>query len=316
MEHYEVESKLSDAIFGPVMLCKDLRHGNKLVAIKLINLAASARHVTASSHEDEARTVQEDNEMELAVYHAFAAHGGHAHVLNLHETFDDDLGYRHMVLDYCRGGELYDAVVAATALSMPLAQRYFRQVGQGLYFMHSCGFAHRDVSLENVLLDANNHCKLIDFGLATPIHSTTPPTSSIGKLFYMAPEVYQGIPYDPVAADMWSLGVLLFIMVVGSPPMEKPHAEDERYALIHTHGIRGLLAAWKVHDRFTTDAVDVLNSLLCIEPRRRMSMPALLRHPFMQKEQEALNPSYSKVLDSPVSWTTLLQLFAHTSLIF
>ncbi|ETW07308.1 CAMK/CAMKL protein kinase [Aphanomyces invadans] len=315
MEHYAVESKLADAIFGPVLLCKALRMGNKLVAIKQVDLTAAARQVSA----DAARKVQEDNAMELAVYQAFRANGGHTHVLHLHETFDDANRRRHLVLDYCPGGDLYDAIISATALPLPLAQRYFRQVCQGLSFMHSCGFAHRDISLENVLVDANNHCKLIDFGLATPIKDATPSTSSVGKQFYMAPEVYQGFPYDPVAADMWSLGVLLFIMIVGSPPMEKPTAEDERFVLIHKDGIQGLLAAWKIDDRFSSDAVAVLDSLMCVQPRRRLTMSALLRHPFLQKELDILHPPASRAptpqlpqdraSPSPVPWTALLQLF-------
>ncbi|KAG6612200.1 serine/threonine protein kinase [Phytophthora cinnamomi] len=92
--------------------------------------------------------------------------------------------------------------------------RLCRQVTLGLHFLHSNGIAHRDVSLENVLL-RGGVCKLSDFGLATDAERMC--AEVVGKANYMAPEVVAGEAYAPVAADMWSLGIVLFIMLTGSP---------------------------------------------------------------------------------------------------
>ncbi|GLE10938.1 hypothetical protein PINS_up023210 [Pythium insidiosum] len=102
--------------------------------------------------------------------------------------------------------------------------------------MHSNGFAHRDLSLENVLVTDDNTCKVCDFGLAAV--ADQPSNETVGKMFYMAPEVLSGSSYDPKKADVWSLGVMLFIMLFGAPPVESAAPTDARFKIISTKGIR------------------------------------------------------------------------------
>ena len=95
--------------------------------------------------------------------------------------------------------------------------------------MHKNGYAHRDLSPENVLIDSQGNCKICDFGLVAA--SEVPTTGTVGKLFYMAPEVYAADrrSYVPKMADMWSLGALLFVMSTGIPLVDKPSVEDSKF---------------------------------------------------------------------------------------
>ncbi|CAK4665170.1 hypothetical protein LEN26_003718 [Aphanomyces euteiches] len=274
MDEYTAETTIAQAIFGPVLLCKQRATG-RLVAVKQLNLLA----MESGKSLVEGRNVQEDNAVERAVYAAFAAHGGHANVLNLLDEFEAN-GCRHLVLDYCQGGELFDIVVGgATPLNPLRARRYFRHIVHGINFMHTCGFAHRDISLENILVDGTDVAKVIDFGLAAPINARS--NDCVGKLFYMAPEVYHGRKYDPAAADMWSLGILLFILHVGSPPVESTSPDDDRFKIIQTQGIRGLIRLWKIEGLFSHDAIALLDALLRVDPVRRMTMAGAMSHPYL-----------------------------------
>ena len=132
----------------------------------------------------------------------------------------DDGEVLYAVLEYAPDGELFAAVEKNGAMTEPLAKSVAWQVLAGLNFLHRCGIAHRDMSLENALVSGDT-VKIIDFGLCCPLQPMGDAArlvrGSVGKRFYMAPEVWAGQrPYDPAAADVWSAGVMLFILVTVS----------------------------------------------------------------------------------------------------
>ena len=138
----------------------------------------------------------------------------------------------NMVLEHADGGDLLSAMEQEPEEKFSEYQSccYFRQLVAALSFIHAQGLVHRDVSLENLLL-CGNQVKLCDFGLAA-YHKPMPPagpglTELVGKIIYMAPEVYKKRPcYDGRRADAWSAGVCLFIMLTGAPPLSKPNRTD------------------------------------------------------------------------------------------
>ncbi|EQC42378.1 CAMK/CAMKL protein kinase [Saprolegnia diclina VS20] len=281
MDAYTLVEKVADAIYGQVLLCKENATG-RLVVIKQTNLAAMRAKRACTTQ----RKVAEDGEMEKTVYTALSARGGHTNVLSLLDSFDNET-HSHLVFDHCKFGELYNVLVDAPESRFGLrdAQAYFRQIVRGVSFLHASGYAHRDLSLENVLVDAKKQCRVMDFGLAVPIAPTR--HECVGKLFYMAPEVYQGVAYQPLLADMWSLGILLYIMLTGAPPIESTSVDDERYRVLHTSGIRALVKVWHLGGYFSPDALDVVDGLLQVNPVKRMTTHSLLHHPFLQKELDA-----------------------------
>ncbi|RHY23807.1 hypothetical protein DYB32_009060 [Aphanomyces invadans] len=170
-----------------------------------------------------------------------------------------------MVFDYCPGGDLYDALRNGPLLP-PIAKRYFRQLVHAVGYMHDKGIAHRDLSLENVLLDRHHNCKVCDFGLATsagvPVCDET-----VGKRFYMAPEVVLGRTYNPRQADVWSLGVILFMMLTGVPLWQLASPTDPTFEYFKAHGLRSLIANWGVE--LDECAVDLLEHMLEPQPIQR-----------------------------------------------
>ena len=119
------------------------------------------------------------------------------------------------------GGELFSYIQEEGPFSEPLCRYYFKQLIKGIYYLHSKGFAHRDLKPQNILLDENYNLKIIDFGFICSLQGkggTGFNTSRVGTPGYMAPELLSNKSYQGHVVDLFSLGVILFVMYVGRPP--------------------------------------------------------------------------------------------------
>lgn len=281
LDDYVIQKRLAPALFGDVLLCAHKPSGGALVAVKRVQMAAAKAQRTLAS----GKAVREDVALERALGRRFRAAGGHAHVLVLREEIEFD-GYLYLVSDFCARGELYEIVSSGEAdgaLPVETTRKYVRQIATGVRFVHAMGFAHRDLSLENVLVDADDSCKVCDFGLACATDKQAHET--VGKMFYMAPEVV-AVPadgYDATKADVWSLGVMLFIMLVGAPPVERASAADARFRLIASEGVRALIDRWDLTDSLPADALDLLARMIRVDADARATMDEVLAHPFLKE---------------------------------
>ncbi|CAK4665161.1 hypothetical protein LEN26_003719 [Aphanomyces euteiches] len=273
MERYTTLKVLAPALYGDVLLCKDNITGDK-VAVKRMKLSA-ARSQTMIN---DTRKIMEDVVFEKHVNQVLSADGGHQHILRMRADFIEN-GYEHFVLDYAPNGELFDVVDASDKLSNETALRYFRQILSGVRYMHLRGFAHRDLSLENVLLDEHNNAKVCDFGLAASIPSLR--TEGVGKAFYMAPEVVAQLTYDPAKADVWSLGIMLFIMLSGIPLVEMASQADSRFRILKAKGLRRLVQMWKMTSAFEPLALELLERMLDPNAETRITLDQVLAHPYV-----------------------------------
>jgi serine/threonine protein kinase len=133
-----------------------------------------------------------------------------------------------LVLEYAPGGELFDILYYTSALEPTIARTYFRQFIHGLEACHSAGVAHRDLKPQNLLLDAKFNLKICDFGLSKVFESdndTVMKTTYVGTRGYQAPELLLNRPYD-LGCDVFSAGVVLFILLTGYPPFEEARKSD------------------------------------------------------------------------------------------
>ncbi|DAZ98613.1 TPA: hypothetical protein N0F65_001032 [Lagenidium giganteum] len=276
LHDYVIKKRLAPALFGDVLLCEH-KPTQELVAVKRILLSAAARKQTLVSK----KKVRENVALECEIYRMVRKLGGHANVLNLRDEIESD-GYLYMIFDFCANGELYDIVSnsAEGHLDVATTKRYVRQIAQGVRFIHANGYAHRDLSLENVLVTKDGDCQVCDFGLAAPASSAS--TETVGKMFYMAPEVLAGTSYDPVKADVWSLGVMMFIMLAGAPPVESAQQSDSRFRLISSKGVAQLIERWGLAEDFTPLAVDLISKMMVVDPSARISMDMVVQHPFLK----------------------------------
>lgn len=166
------------------------------------------------------------------------------------------------------------------------ARAAFAQLVSSVSYLHSRGIAHMDISPENAVLSDAGGVHVIDLGVAvnTIAERHTVPR---GKSGYCAPEVARGhAQYDPELADVWSLGVLLFVMLTGKHLYKRPDLADPGFSYIAHHGVQAwvhsLAHASGTIEPLSEAAVDVLQRTLTIEPAARITMAELLRHDFVR----------------------------------
>ncbi|CAM9201740.1 unnamed protein product [Phaeothamnion confervicola] len=191
-----------------------------------------------------------------------------------------------LVLDLAGGGELFDFMMHTGAFPEPVARAYFLQLLSALELCHRHGIAHRDIKPENLLLDETFVLKLADFGLSNIMEDAASAClTECGTRSYMAPEVLARQPYDGFKADLWSAGVVLFIMIAGNPPFQAAHSADWWFKAVSTHRHDRF---WAAHLRgcpnFPAGAQAFLNKIFIADPAHRGSIEELRAHPWLAGE--------------------------------
>lgn len=185
----------------------------------------------------------------------------------------------YMVTELCTGGDLF-SVAMETGVDMAGAQALFRQLMQGVRHLHSRRIAHLDLSVENCVLDAQGVLKIIDFGLAREVPLDSPPLQGrVGKLHYMAPEVFAGVPYDGMAADIYSCGIILFVLLARGYPYED--VTDNNGRRLRKGFIRQLLAVQGLEDRVPFLASELISAMTGL-PHERLTAEQVLQHPWLK----------------------------------
>ena len=141
----------------------------------------------------------------------------HPNIVKYYETYDDEK-YIYLVMEYIGGGELFEKIAEQKnqTFTENVAREYLQKLIGACHHMHAQGIVHRDIKPENIMLSDNNEVKLIDFGLSKRRNPNDKLKTIAGTPYYMAPEVLKGV-YDE-KADIWSLGVLLYVFMSGYLP--------------------------------------------------------------------------------------------------
>ncbi|KAM0935034.1 putative protein kinase CAMK-CAMKL-CHK1 family [Dioscorea sansibarensis] len=206
---YELGKTLGEGSFGKVKFARNVETGNP-VAIKILNKNEVLRHKMVEHIKREIST------MKLIK---------HPNVVQLYEVMASKTKI-YIVLEYVDGGELFDKIVNNGRLKEEEARRYFQQLINAVDYCHSRGVYHRDLKPENLLLDSHGVLKVSDFGLSTFVPQLRGDGllhTACGTPNYVAPEVLNDGGYDGAAADVWSCGVILFVLLAGYLPFDEPN---------------------------------------------------------------------------------------------
>jgi len=211
----------------------------------------------------------------------------HPCLINLEDVIDTT-NFLYIVLEFAEGGELFDKIIDKTKFNEDEAKLHFYQMVSAIQYLHSKNICHRDLKPENVLLCSVDDCKPIvkitDMGLSKLINLDTVLKTFCGTPQYMAPEVVSagGIPgcsYD-LKVDCWSLGVILYILLSGTPPF----SEERKCGLSLRSQI--LQANYNFYpslfNNISSSAKDLIRHLLKICPNDRLSAEKILVHPWLQ----------------------------------
>jgi len=218
----------------------------------------------------------------------------HPNVVKLYEVYED---YKeiYLVMEMCTGGELYEALIANDSYGENYAAHLFYQMAAAVAYVHSKKMAHRDLKLENFIFEnkkPNSPLKLIDFGLS---HCANPDgilrmKSVVGTPYYIAPEVLKadikrgGKTYNE-QCDVWSLGVLLYMLLTGSPPFSG-RTDSEIMKAVLRGGLDLDRSPWP---SISADAKDIVRKCLTEDPAKRIRAAELMTHPWMKRRHDLHN---------------------------
>ncbi|KAK7269136.1 hypothetical protein RIF29_21852 [Crotalaria pallida] len=201
----------------------------------------------------------------------------HPNILQIHHVFEDD-DVLSIVMELCQPLTLFDRIVNGTTSPMPEpeAANIMKQLLTAVSHCHRLGVAHRDLKPDNILFDSIGTLKLADFGSAEWFGEESKMSGVVGTPYYVAPEVLLGREYDE-KVDVWSCGVILYIMVAGIPPFYGEDAGEIFEAVVRGN----LRFPSRLFRSVSSDAKDLLRKMICKDASRRFSAEQALRHPWI-----------------------------------
>ncbi|KAJ4953636.1 hypothetical protein NE237_030468 [Protea cynaroides] len=272
-DRYVLGEQLGWGQFGVIRICSDKFTG-EVFACKSI---AKERLVTP----EDVQSVKLEIEIMTRL-------SGHPNVVDLKAVYEED-NYVHLVMELCAGGELFHLLEKHGRFSESEAQVIFVHLMQVVMYCHDKGVVHRDLKPENILLatkDSTSPIKLADFGLATYIKQGQSLYGTVGSPFYIAPEVLAG-GYNQ-AADVWSAGVILYILLSGMPPFWGK-TKSRIFDAVRAADLRFPSNPW---DRISASAKDLITGMLCKDPAKRLTAAEVLDHVWIKDCEHVAEEPY------------------------
>lgn len=245
------------------------------------------------------RIKQKQLQMEVTL-HKYV--GQHRNIIEFYDSGEDDV-WMWIAMELAEGGDLFDKVEADAGLKPEIAHAYFTQLINAVGYMHSRGIGHRDLKPENVLLDADGNLKLADFGMASLFEYNGKRKKVVtlcGSPPYVAPEVLtcgshdksKAVGYDADKADIWSCGVVLFVLLAGNTPWSKPVEGRDEYGrpneyseYVKTNG-RPDDELWQ---GLPDEVLSLLRGMMSVDASNRFSLEAIRRHPWFTQPNGQIN---------------------------
>ena len=264
--NYTLGAEVGSGAFGKVVLGKHYLTG-ETVAIKILD-----KMILSQTPEDYELVRQEISILKIVK---------HKYIVQLYEILQTPQ-HIFIVMEYCEGKDLMDYILTKTRLSELESLKFFQQLINALFYLHSQNISHRDVKIDNMLLDRNKDLKLVDFGLSTKYTDDTLLDQPCGTVVYAAPEVLDGNEYHGMLADVWSSGIVLFGMTSGYLPFCDQDDEVNK-----KHVLEGKI---DLPDFFSPMLKDLLKHMLDINPITRYTLQDIREHPWFNLNDTNLIP--------------------------
>ncbi|KAM9080616.1 serine/threonine-protein kinase SIK3 isoform 4-T4 [Megaptera novaeangliae] len=209
----------------------------------------------------------------------------HPHIIRLYQVMETERMI-YLVTEYASGGEIFDHLVAHGRMAEKEARRKFKQIVAAVYFCHCRNIVHRDLKAENLLLDANLNIKIADFGFSNLFTPGQLLKTWCGSPPYAAPELFEGKEYDGPKVDIWSLGVVLYVLVCGALPFDGSTLQNLR--------ARVLSGKFRIPFFMSTECEHLIRHMLVLDPNKRLSMEQICKHKWMKLGDA--DPSFDRLI--------------------
>ncbi|KAK5644508.1 hypothetical protein RI129_005808 [Pyrocoelia pectoralis] len=283
-QRFDIIKKLGQGTYGKVQLGINKETGQE-VAIKTIK---------KSKIETEADLVRIRREIQIM------SSVQHPNIIHIYEVFENR-EKMVLVMEYAAGGELYDYLSERKVLAEEEARRIFRQIATACYYCHKHKICHRDLKLENILLDENGNAKIADFGLSNVFDDQRLLSTFCGSPLYASPEIVKGTPYQGPEVDCWSLGVLLYTLVYGAMPFDGSNFKRL---------VRQISQGDYFEPKKPSRASPLIRDMLTVNPRNRANIEKICLHWWVNESYDecCLDISEELANQTPVRLDLLLSL--------
>uniref|UniRef100_A0A8C3JKP1 non-specific serine/threonine protein kinase n=1 Tax=Calidris pygmaea TaxID=425635 RepID=A0A8C3JKP1_9CHAR len=261
---YDIEGTLGKGNFAVVKLARH-RITRSEVAIKIIDKS----QLDAVNLEKIYREVQIMKMLD------------HPHIIKLYQVMETK-SMLYLVTEFAKNGEIFDYLASHGRLSESEARRKFWQILSAVEYCHGRKIVHRDLKAENLLLDNNMNIKIADFGFGNFYKSGEPLTTWCGSPPYAAPEVFEGQQYEGPQLDIWSMGVVLYVLVCGALPFDGPTLPILRQ--------RVLEGRFRIPYFMSEECEHLIRRMLVLDPSKRLTIAQIKEHKWMLVEVPAQRP--------------------------
>lgn len=269
--YYRLEGTIGKGNFASVKLATHVTTNCK-VAVKIIN--------KAKLDSDNLKKIRREVRIMKCLRHP--------HIIQLYQVMETDKMI-YMVMEYASRGEIFDYLVQHGRLKEPDAAVWFTQIVSAVQYCHRHGVVHRDLKAENLLIDASGNIKLADFGFSNFFTDRQPLSTCCGSPPYAAPELFEGKFYDGPKADVWSLGVVLYVLVCGGLPFDGNTLQNLRNNI--------LSGKFRVPYFMSTECESLLRHMMMVDAERRFGVEQVLRSAWLlQHVPAAALPASSEQL--------------------
>ena len=252
---YEIIKKLKDGGYSKIYLAKSKYTGDE-VCIKLIEKISFQENI-----EDLLLATKQIETLKILK---------HQNILSLLEVYESR-NYIFLITEYLSGKDLIEHLIIKKRFNEEEAKKIFFQLIDASYYMHKMNICHRDIRTEHILFDKKNTPKIIGFSYSTFYNKNQKLKDSFGSLCYACPEIIQENSYDPELADVWSLGVVLYVMVCGYLPFSEENDEKNKELII-----KGKIEFPK---EISNKLKDLLRHMLDINSNKRYNFIKIMKHP-------------------------------------
>ncbi|OXB45132.1 hypothetical protein B1J92_B01925g [Nakaseomyces glabratus] len=278
---------------GKVKLAKN-KNSNEVCAIKIVHRATKAymhkaQQLPPPADENEAKERQKRLNKEISRDKRTVREASlgqilfHPNVCKLYEMQTLSNHY-YMFFEFISGGQLLDYIIQHGSLKENHARKVSRGILSALQYLHANNIVHRDLKIENIMLSKTGEIKLIDFGLSNMYDPRKSLQTFCGSLYFAAPELLKAHPYLGPEVDVWSFGVVLYVLVCGKVPFD-----DENSSALHEKIKKGKVT----YPQFLSiDVISLLSKILVVDPQKRATLQQVVNHQWMLKGYDFPPQSY------------------------
>ncbi|KAJ3875360.1 CAMK/CAMKL/Kin1 protein kinase [Lentinula edodes] len=270
---YTLSKTLGAGSMGKVKLATHNMTGEQL-AVKILPRVNPAAPPTSGAPEAVARQASKDASKEIRTLReaALSMLLHHPYICGMREMIIHQHHY-YMVSEYVNGGQMLDYIISHGRLRERVARKFARQIGSALDYCHRNNVVHRDLKIENILISQTGNIKIIDFGLSNLYDPANHLATFCGSLYFAAPELLNAKVYTGPEVDVWSFGVVLYVLVCGKVPFD-----DQSMPALHAKIKRGLVEypVW-----LSAECKHLLSRMLVTNPALRAPLTEILSHPWM-----------------------------------